>query len=220
MIRVLTSTISSNWWSGRLHRAKVRIHVCIKLQKILRWYLLEKLTGSRMKYISLDTKKSVKTKSLIYVYPFSIPGKFHPGTRQFFWQQVPSTIHDLSISIFLHIIGGYDIMRDLSVIHKTWPSWGKDFVKIKNLSLRIPQSRIYPHHLTPGFVVWGWVLKNCLSNANLSSPRKPLPPFLFHDVGLECGDLRCIPEGYRHILMVLTMKGILKYTIVCKVQNC
>ena len=30
-------------------------------------------------------------KSIISVYPFSIPGKFHPGTRQFFRQQVPST---------------------------------------------------------------------------------------------------------------------------------
>ena len=27
---------------------------------------------------------------LISVYPFSIPGKFHHGTRQFFCQQVPS----------------------------------------------------------------------------------------------------------------------------------
>ena len=31
----------------------------------------------------------MKTKSLISVYPFSIPGKFHSGTRQFFCQQVP-----------------------------------------------------------------------------------------------------------------------------------
>ena len=39
--------------------------------------------------ISPDIKKQVKKKSLISVYPFSIPGKFHPGTRQFFSQQVP-----------------------------------------------------------------------------------------------------------------------------------
>ena len=52
--------------------------------------LVDSKTDGFQDEISPDIKKWVKTKSLIYVYPFSIPGKFHPGTRQFFCQQVLS----------------------------------------------------------------------------------------------------------------------------------
>ena len=52
--------------------------------------LVDRKTDGFQDEISPDTKKWVKTKSLISVYPFSIPGKFHPGTRPFFCQQVPS----------------------------------------------------------------------------------------------------------------------------------
>ena len=52
--------------------------------------LVDSKTDGFQDEISPDIKKQVKTKSLIYVYPFSIPDKFHPGTRQFFCQQVPS----------------------------------------------------------------------------------------------------------------------------------
>ena len=52
--------------------------------------LVDSKTDGFQDEISLDTKKLVKMKSLISVYPFSIPGKFYHGTRQFFCQQVPS----------------------------------------------------------------------------------------------------------------------------------
>ena len=61
------------------------------------WYLLTaKLTGSRMKLVEI--------KSLISVYPFSIPGKFHLGTPQFFCQQVPSFIVWRSRSMYSIVV--------------------------------------------------------------------------------------------------------------------
>ena len=68
-----------------------------KVLIIFWWYLLTaKLTGSRMKLVEI--------KSLISVYPFSIPGKFHLGTPQFFCQQVPSFIVWRSRSMYSIVV--------------------------------------------------------------------------------------------------------------------
>ena len=57
---------------------------------IIQIVLVDRKTDRFQDEISPDIKKWVKMKSLISVHPFSIPGKFHPGTCQFFCQQVLS----------------------------------------------------------------------------------------------------------------------------------
>ena len=50
-------------------------------------------------------------KSLISVYHFSIPGKFHLGTRQFFCQQVLLLFLPMLLSIYLYSVNHIMTMR-------------------------------------------------------------------------------------------------------------